>query len=171
MRDSCWERYTWPLSRAHVTWERMKRYTALTIWDRAENGRLRRNVGLGHRRASSQCWLHGCDRSVSLESEISSADSQPRFIQSPWVPDARHLRHQFPSTDGPFRNNRGRRRMSRMSVFLLPSFNMFNRWRFKKDLLTGGWRERGVGRRLEIEAPREEHSERLRRGVSNYGTF
>jgi len=79
--------------------------------------------------------------------------------------------HQFPSTDGPFRNNRGRRRMSRMSVFLLPSFNMFNRWRFKKDLLTGGWRERGVGRRLEIEAPREEHSERLRRGVSNYGTF
>ena len=79
--------------------------------------------------------------------------------------------HQFPSTDGPFRNNRGRRRMSRMSVFLLPSFNMFNRWRFKKDLLTGGWRERGVGRRLEIEAPREEHSEGLRRGVSNYGTF
>ena len=81
MRDSCWERYTWPLSRAHVTWERMKRYTARTTWDRAENGRLRRNVGLGHRRASSQCWLHGCDRSVSLESEISSSDSQPRFIQ------------------------------------------------------------------------------------------
>src|SRR5207244_12845284 len=59
MRDSCWERYTWPLSRAHLTWERMKRYTALTTWDRAENGRLRRNVGLGHRRASSQCWLMG----------------------------------------------------------------------------------------------------------------
>src|SRR2546427_12918310 len=59
MRDSCWERYTWPLSRAHLTWERMKRYTALTTWDRAENGRLRRNVGLGHRRTSSQCWLMG----------------------------------------------------------------------------------------------------------------
>ena len=28
-------------------------------------------------------------------------------------------------TDGPFRNNRGRRRMSRMRALLLPSFNMF----------------------------------------------
>src|SRR5262245_48026923 len=35
------------------------------------------------------------------------------------------LRHQFRGTDGPFRNNEGRRRMSRMSAFLLPSFNMF----------------------------------------------
>jgi len=35
------------------------------------------------------------------------------------------LRHQFLGTDGPFRKNEGRRRMSRMSAFLLPSFNMF----------------------------------------------